>query len=549
MPVPRSRSLLAVTAAMTLLVTACGTGDEEDDGGAVTIDGGQPENPLVPGNTNEVYGGDVLDALFAKLVRYDPDTAEPENHVAESIDTEDDQTFTITIEDGWTFHDGSELEARHFVEAWNYSAYGPNGFVNNYWFEDIEGYEDLNPGGEDVEPGEEPETDEEPEADEMSGLEVIDEHTFEVTLNEPFADWPFQLGYTVYAPLPDSFYDDPDAFGDEPVGNGPYEFTSWTDNEEITVDRWEDFPGDEPGQVDSIQWQMYDDQETAYQDLISGNLDIMTRLTPAALADDVYQDDLEGRYINQEAGLTFTATVTSEEEGYDNATFRQALSMAIDRDELAEQIFNNAQESADGWATGVVVGYQDDACGEFCTYDPERANELLDEAEDEGFEIPEEIDFYFNDDAEHREWVEATVTNWNQVFEGRLEANAQPVPTFGEFRENINDREYQGLLRTGWQMDYPHLENFLSPLFVTGASSNDGDYSNEEFDELVTEAKQASDEDEANELYQEAEQILAEDMPAIPVFAGRTVSGYSERMENMEVTPFGVPAYERLEVQ
>ncbi len=540
MPVPRSRLFLPATLSVTLLLTACGgSGDEGQAEGPVTIDGGQPENPLVPGNTNEVYGGDILDALFAKLMRYDPDTAEPEEHIAESIETDDDQTFTITIRDDWSFHDGTDLEARHFVDAWNYSAYGPNGFVNNYWFEDIEGYEDLNPEDEDAEP----------ETDEMSGLELIDDHTFEVTLDEPFADWPFQLGYTVYSPLPDSFYDDPEAFGSEPVGNGPYEFSSWTDNEEITVDRWDDFPGDEPGQVESIQWRMYDNQDTAYQDLISGNLDIMTRLTPAALAGDVYQDDLEDRYIDQESGLTYSATITTEADGYDDPTFRQALSMAVDRDELAEQIFNDGQEAADGWATGAAVGYQDDACGEYCTYDPDRANELLDEAEDGGFEVPEEVDFYFNDDAEHREWVEAVVTNWNQVFEGRLEANAVPVPTFGEFRENINNREYDGILRTGWQMDYPHLENFLSPLFVTGAASNDGDYSNEEFDELVAEAKQSSDEDEANELYQEAERVLAEDMPTIPIFAGRTISGYSDRMDNMEVNPFGVPVYERLTVQ
>ena len=277
MPLPRPRSLLAVTAAMTLLLTACATGEEEGGDGPVTIDGGQPENPLIPGNTNEVYGGDILDAIFSKLVRYDPESAEPENDIAESIETEDDQTFTITIRDDWTFHDGTELEARHFVDSWNYSAYGPHGFLNNYWFEDIEGYHDLNPEDEDAEP----------ETDEMSGLEIIDEHTFEVTLNEPFANWPFQLGYTVYSPLPDSFYDDPEAFGKEPVGNGPYEFASWTNNEEITVDKWEDFPGEEPGQVDSIQWRMYDDQDTAYQDLISGNLDIMARLTPAALAGDV----------------------------------------------------------------------------------------------------------------------------------------------------------------------------------------------------------------------------------------------------------------------
>src|SRR5699024_11310778 len=97
MPLPRPRSLLAATAAMTLLLTSCAGEGEEADDRPVTIDGDQPENPLVPGNTNEVYGGDILDALCSKHVRYDPESAEHENDIAESIETEDDQTITTTI--------------------------------------------------------------------------------------------------------------------------------------------------------------------------------------------------------------------------------------------------------------------------------------------------------------------------------------------------------------------------------------------------------------------------------------------------------------------
>src|SRR5699024_12119402 len=134
MPLPRPRSLLAVTAAMTLLLTACATGEEEGADGPVTIDGGQPENPPIPGNTNEVYGGDILDAIFSKLVRYDPASAEPENDIAEPIETDDSQTFTITIRDDWTFHDGTELEARHFEDSWNDSSSSPHGFVTSYSF-------------------------------------------------------------------------------------------------------------------------------------------------------------------------------------------------------------------------------------------------------------------------------------------------------------------------------------------------------------------------------------------------------------------------------
>ena len=121
-----------------LVLSACGGGDEEgaDDGGspgaeggpagAVVIEGCQPQNLLIQANTNETCGGNPLDWIFSKLVSYDPDTAEPSNEIAESIESEDNITWTITLKDGWTFHDGTPVTAQSFVDAWNFGAYGPN---------------------------------------------------------------------------------------------------------------------------------------------------------------------------------------------------------------------------------------------------------------------------------------------------------------------------------------------------------------------------------------------------------------------------------------
>ena len=87
-------------------------------------------------------------------------------------------------------------------------------------------------------------------------------------------------------------------------------------------------------------------------------------------------------------------------------------------------------------------------------------------------------------------------------------APATPVVDFKTFRTQVKKREMKGLFRTGWQMDYPSIENFLTPIFATGASSNDGDYSNKAFDAKLKEAAAATDSAKANELYQEAEGML-----------------------------------------
>ena len=68
------------------------------------------------------------------MVRLDPETAEPILAVASSIESDDNQTWTITLNEGWTFHDGTDVTAQSFVDAWNWSAYGPNAQLNSYFF-------------------------------------------------------------------------------------------------------------------------------------------------------------------------------------------------------------------------------------------------------------------------------------------------------------------------------------------------------------------------------------------------------------------------------
>lgn len=126
----RSRTVAAVALASSVALFAAGCSGTSDtsegtEGGEITVRGCTPENPLIPTNTNEVCGGNVLDAVTAKLIRYDTDTAEPTNDIAESIETDDNQTFTVTIKEGYMFSDGTEVMAHNFVDAWNWGRTHP----------------------------------------------------------------------------------------------------------------------------------------------------------------------------------------------------------------------------------------------------------------------------------------------------------------------------------------------------------------------------------------------------------------------------------------
>ena len=82
----------------------------------------------------------------------------------------------------------------------------------------------------------------------MSGLEVVDDRTFTVTLDKPFVIFPLIVAYNAFYPLPESFFEDPDAFGEDPIGNGPFSFVQWDDDQQIVLQRYADYAGDEdPG--------------------------------------------------------------------------------------------------------------------------------------------------------------------------------------------------------------------------------------------------------------------------------------------------------------
>ena len=120
-------------------------------------------------------------------------------------------------------------------------------------------------------------------------------------------------------------------------------------------------------------------------------------------------------------------------------------------------------------------------------------------------------------------------------------SSARPcgVVDFATFRQQIGDRKMKGMFRNGWVMDYPSIENFMTPLYETNAASNDNDYSNPAYDKLLTEGAAATDPAAANAKYQEAEALLPKDMPTIPMWYGKDTFGWSENVTGVKITPFG----------
>jgi ABC-type transport system substrate-binding protein len=156
---------------------------------------GEPENPLIPSNTSETEGGQVVDALFTGPRRVRPETTElAMTGVAESIESEDSKTWTIKLKD-WTFHDGTPVTSDSFIKAWNFASNSANAQGGSYFFANVEGYDELQ--GKDDAP---------PAKTELSGLKKVSDKEFTVTLKDPFRQYPITLGYTAFSPLPEAFF-------------------------------------------------------------------------------------------------------------------------------------------------------------------------------------------------------------------------------------------------------------------------------------------------------------------------------------------------------
>ncbi len=458
--------------------------------------------------------------------------------LAEKIETTDSQNFTITVKDGWTFSNGEKVTAQSFVDAWNYGASLRNNQRNAYFFGYIEGYDQVHP-----EEGEQT-------ADTLSGLKVTGERTFTVKLTQKFSTFPDTLGYNAFVPLPRAFFDDHDAWVKKPVGNGPYLVDSYTRGSQMSLRRWDDYPGDDKAQNGGVDLKVYTDANTAYTDLLAGNLDLADDI-PAAQLKNV-KTDLGDRYLNTPAGILQTLAFPFYDPDWNKAgseKVRKGLSMAIDRKQITDTIFQKTRTPATDWTSPVLGedgGYQAGLCGEACEYKPDEAKKLI----EEGGGLPGgKVTITFNaDTGSHREWVNAVCNSINNALDDERACTAAPVGTFADFRNEITDRKMPGPFRSGWQMDYPLIQNFLQPLYYTNASSNDGKWSNKEFDDLVNRANQETDTAKAIDLFQQAEEVVRDNMAAIPLWYQNGSAGWSDRLSDVKLNPFSVPVYEQIKV-
>jgi peptide/nickel transport system substrate-binding protein/oligopeptide transport system substrate-binding protein len=524
-------ALAALPAAALLSLAGCDAGGgRPDPDGTVRIAIDEPGG-LVPTEVDPAgAGGQVLAALFTPLVGFDPDGRPVPVAAASVAPLPDGRVWTVRLRPGFTFHDGEPVTSDSYLRAWNFGAYQPNRQRNNYYFERIEGYAELNPrdGGTAA-------------ARTLSGLVKRDDRTFTIALTEPFRELPAMLGAPAFLPLPRSAFTAGgklrDGFRHAPVGNGPFRLVDRRPGTRIDVARYPDHPG-EPPRVGTVAFLVYPDPARAYRALLAGELDVLTRIPPGRLA--TVASDLGGRYRQFPGpGFQFLAFPDYQAELAD-PRIRRAISMAIDRDEIVAGIFRGSQTAARSFVPPIVPGAQPGGCGAACRFDPVAARERY-----AGAGGPGQLTITFNSDGGHRDWVEATCDQLRSHLP--VGCTPRPVPRFSDLLAELARQEPVGMVRLGWAMDYPSMASYLEPVFASDGSANLHGYQNPDLDARLAAAATAGSPAAGLASYRAAEEILARDLPVIPLRFSTHTIGHSPRVRQLTVTRMGQVDLVRIE--
>ena len=493
---------IAAAAVLVLGLTACSAGTSDTstasvDGGTIVYAAGEPDH-LSPGR--QLVAFDQVMSLFAPLVSLDEENAITYVQ-AESVESDDATNWTITLRPDWTFSNGEPVTAQSYVDAWNYTAYGPNTWENSGELAAIVGYDDLNPEKGD------------PTTDTMSGLVVVDDLTFTVELDHADSQFPLQLSQaqTGFYPMPEAAYDDIDAYDRQPIGNGPFKMDdAWVDNEEFTVSANEDYAGDAPT-LDAITFRPYADMNTAYTDALAGNVDVV--YLPASKMTSAEADFGDHLYAFDAPGIDYLGFPLWDDR-YSDKRVRQAISTSIDRDAVNTAIFGGLYEPATALTPPAMAGTPEGICGEYCEFDADAAKALL--ADAGGFDGTMELVYPGGNGLDGLYEAYA-----NQIRQNLgVDAVAVPTTDWAEYYQTLVDSTVAGPHFGHWGALYQSQQNTLRSLFTTagGCSLCTGNYSEPEVDDLLDAADAALTQEDAEAAYVKVQERVLEDFPIVPTF-------------------------------
>ena len=485
-----------------------------------TVQYGSNPETLDPALNSAIDGANTIITIFEPLLLINENN-EVIGGQAESWEaSEDGLTWTFTMRDGLKWSDGTDLNAKDFEYSFKRMV-DPNtaapyaetclGMIDG--FEEAAGFPDAdgNPTAE-------------PNPDALNVKASDDGKTLTIVLSYPCSYFDKMAAFATMSPVQqatveangDAWCTSPDTF----VSNGPYMITDWTPSERIVLTKNPNYVGgwDSSKIVsDTITLLLLEDSSASFAAYNSGEAqlikdvptDEIPSLTKAEDGGDFYVDTILGTYY---------VSLNLQRDAFKDAKVRKALSLAIDRDYVANTIMQGTYSAADSIVGPGIVdesGYfHDNGNAPYISADYEanlaEAKKLLEEAGYPNGEGYPTIEYSTNDAGYHVPLAEYLQQAWGDLGI-TLTINKMEWSSFTPARRA---GEYD-VARNGWAMDYNDPSNMLD-LFCSGNGNNDGKYSNPDFDAAIDASRVADSAEHFAQLHK-AEDILMEDMGCLPI--------------------------------
>ena len=582
---PIRHLFIAGLLSLSMIATSCGDSDEDKDSSSTSADGGtettggggnaalagtdcgtlefDPDAPSGGTFTDYAYMSDsgtntsfdpgavqtlnefqITQAIFDGLTDFDfSEKCQPElkGDLAESWEVNDDATqYTFTLKEGITYSNGTEIKASDFKAAWERAGSAELASAYGYLVNSIEGGEALQAG----------------EADTLSGVTADDEAgILTIDLAAPNAEFASILVHPFFSPAEPADLEkigNTTGWGDLglTVGAGPFMLEKADEIEVVLVPNpeWDgNVYGDTEVKLESIVFKMTDSVETAFQTFEAGEGD------SAPIPSGKYQDAMaaypKNTVDNPLMGVYYFDFGADDPQvgGEENLKLRQAIALAIDRQELNDKVYEGTRDDATGIVPPGIPGYKADIC-DYCEYDPERAKELFAEWEADGGELTSPIRIDFNEGGSHGDVAAIIQAN----LKDNLGIETELAGVAEDYFKVVAEPGGCQLCRAGWYADYPTYGNFMVDLFSAASigGNNFGRFDNPEFEDLIAKAQAETDDAARAELYNEAEAILLNEQThavALNFYAGQYV--FRDRVHNYDYGPLGFVIWERMAVE
>lgn len=533
-----SAVLLSCTMAFGVLAAGCSTNDTAAPGNQ---DAGQAKqeqkakilmynNQEEPTSLDPPIGFDersydILTNLMEGLTRLGKNQ-EPEPAMAKEWKvSEDKKKYTFTLRDGVKWSNGEPVTAQDFEYAWKRmldpktAPPSPAAFLAYV----IEGAEAFNSGkgkAEDVK------------------VKAINEKTLEVTLAKPASYFLNMVANPALFPVHKKTVESNKNWATESstyVSNGPFKMSEWKHNDEIKMIKNESYWDAANVKLDGVTWKMIDDLGTEYQMYQTGELHATTNVPPD-LSDQLFA---ENKAKVEDGAGTYFYRFNIKKEPFDNVNIRKAFNLALDRQKIVDLINKRKEKPATGF---VSYGFKDpaggdfrDVSGELLKFNAEEAKQLLQKGmQEKGYTKLPEITLVYNDSSTHPKIAQAMQEMYKEVL-------GVEVKLITKEWKVLQDEQKRGelmLSRSSFLPDFADPINFLEG-FQTGNSMNRTGWGNAQYDKLIQDAYNEADDAKRYQMMHEAEKILMNEAPIIPLYYYNKAYLQSDKVEGIVRHPFG----------